>query len=306
MDLQEFLKQRWVIIAVLGIVRLVPPRLGYAIVNLTARRITKQKPKVYYKLRKNLAHIPGTDAHPGKLDQLTSQAFYHAVKYYFDFYRMAKRPDHRVKRSVHIPGEVYDKIKHAQQTGRGVILAGIHTGNFDLGMVALATDSLMITALSSANPNEAYKVQNKLRSKSGLELLPINPGSLKKALRLLKNNGIVATGLDWPHPEETCRINVFGKPAYVPLGTARLALLSNALTMVVSFYTKPDGNEGVIISDPIDVIRTGNREEEIILNTEAYMRIFEEYIQRYPDQWMMFHPFWADEEKSNFRGEKHV
>ena len=294
MDLQEFLKQRWVIIAVLGIVRLVPPKLGYFIVKLAARRISNTKPRFYQKLRRNIAHIPGTDSSPGKLDQLTSQAFHNAGRFYFDFYRLVQLQPGRARRQVLIPEEVYEKITQVQQSGRGVLLAGIHTGNFDLGMVALASDRLEITALSASNPNEAYKIQNKLRSKSGLELLPISPPSLKKAVRLLRNGGIVATGLDWPHPEETCHTDVFGKPAYIPLGTARLALMTDAVTFVVSFHTKPDGRESVTISDPIDVISTGNRQDDIAKNTEAYVQVLEEFIQRYPDQWMMYHKFWVN------------
>jgi lauroyl/myristoyl acyltransferase len=114
------------------------------------------------------------------------------------------------------------------------------------------------------------------------------------AVKLLRNGGIVATGLDWPHPEETCLTEVFGKPAYVPLGTARLALMTKAVTFVVSFHTKPDGSESVTISDPIEVIHTGDRSEDIARNSAAYIRIFEQIVCRYPDQWMMFHKFWAD------------
>ncbi|MFN2145365.1 MAG: lysophospholipid acyltransferase family protein [Anaerolineales bacterium] len=293
MDLQEFLKQRWVIIAVLGIVRLMPRRVGYAIIDMAARRISRQKPRVYQQLRRNIAHIPGTDASPERLDQLTSRAFLNAGRFYFDFYHLVQKPVRQAKKQVRIPEEVYEKIAAVQQSGRGVVLAGMHTGNFDLGMVALAADRLEITALSASNPNDAYKVQNKLRTKSGLELLPITPGSLKKAIRLLRDGGIVATGMDWPHPEETCHTEVFGKPAYVPLGTARLALLSNAVTMVVSFYRKPDGTDSVTISEPIEVIHTGDREKDIAENTAAYMKIFEEFVQQNPDQWMMYHEFWV-------------
>lgn len=296
MDLQEFLKQRWVIIAVLGIVKVLPPKLGYLIIDLIALRISKQKPRVYHQLRENLAHIPGTDSPPGNLDKLASQAFRNAGRFYFDFYRLVQRPIEHSRRQVHIPDEVYEKIIRAQQSGRGVLIAGIHTGNFDLGMVALSADRLKITALSTANPNEAYRVQNNLRSKSGLVLEPISPASLKKAIRSLKNNGIIGTGLDWPHPEEPCRTNVFGKPAFIPLGTARLALMSNAVTFIVSFYAQPDGKDSVTISEPIEVIRTGNREEDLAKTTELYVKVFEQYVQRYPEQWMMFHKFWADEE----------
>jgi len=294
MDLQEFLKQRWVIIAVLGIVRLMPTKIGYALVDLAAKRIARQKPKVYQKLRRNIAQIPGTATSSDQLDRLTHQAFRNAGRFYYDFYHLVQGPIRRTQKQVQIPGEVYEKIAKVQQSGRGVLLAGMHTGNFDLSMVALASDRLAITALSTSNPNEAYKVQNRLRSKSGLELVPITPASLKNAIKLLRDGGIIATGMDWPNPEEPCHTEVFGKPAHIPLGTARLALLSDAVTFIISFYRKPDGIDGVTISDPIEVIRTGDRQEDIVQNTQAYVKIFEEFIKQLPDQWMMFHKFWVD------------
>ena len=293
MDLQEFLKQRWVIYGVLGVARMMPRRTGYALMAYAARRISKSKPKVYRKLRENIRHIPGTNNPPVKLDQLTSQAFHNAGRFYFDFYHLIQGPLEGIDQMVDIPEEVYDKIQAVQSSGRGVLLAGMHMGNIDLGMVGLSQNRLEILALSTANPNEAYKIQNKLRSGSGLKITPITPASLKSAIKRLKKGGIVATGVDWPHPEEQNLTNVFGKPAYVPLGTARLALLSGAVTLVLGFYAKPDGVTSVYISDPIEVIRTGNKEEEINLNTSTYIQYFEEFVSRHPDQWMMYHQFWA-------------
>ena len=88
---------------------------------------------------------------------------------------------------------------------------------------------------------------------------------------------------------------VFGKPAYIPTGTARLALLSNAVTIIIGFYMDENFQNRLMYSDPIEVIRTGNKEEDIKRNTEKYMEIFEDFVQQYPDQWLMYHKFWADE-----------
>ncbi len=119
---------------------------------------------------------------PEKLDQLTHQAFRNAGRFYFDFYHLVQGPMKRAQNQVHIPEDVYEKITSVQQSGRGVVLAGMHTGNFDLGMVALAADRLEITALSASNPKRGLSgFRTSCAVRSGLELLPITPGSLKKA-----------------------------------------------------------------------------------------------------------------------------
>jgi len=184
-------------------------------------------------------------------------------------------------------------------------------------MVTLAGSGLDLQALSASNPNEGYEVQNKLRSSYDFEVTPISPASLRKAIQKLRDGGVVAVGLDWPHPEETYYTEVFGKPAYMPLGTARLALLGNAVTMVIGFYGDEQGHSHVLYSEPIEVIRTGDKDEDIRLNMNAYIRVFEEMLQKYPDQWLMYHQFWApvphpaaehmrakDYSQANFRKER--
>lgn len=256
--------------------------------------IANRKPAVYWQLRDNIAHIPGTNDEPGKLDKITRQAFINAGKFYYDYYHAVGLPPKDIQKKIVIPDIVFERIKEIQSSGRGVQLAGIHLSNFDLGAIILASHGLHIQALSAANPNEGYEYQNELRLRYGFMATPINPGSLKTAIHRLQDGGIIAVGLDWPQPDEAILTEVFGKPAYVPLGTARLALLSDAATLILAFYYDKKKGYLMHVSEPFEVIRTGNKQDDIRVNTEAYMRFFESVVSQHPDQWMMFHKFWAD------------
>lgn len=48
------------------------------------------------------------------------------------------------------------------------------------------------------------------------------------------------------------------------------------------------------VSEPMEAIRTGNRDEDVALNTKKYVEFFEQVVSKHPDQWMMFRKFWAD------------
>ena len=293
MDLQEFFKNKYSIYGGLALAKIVPRKLGYAAARLVGERIADKKPRVYRQVRENISHIPGTTDQPGQLDEITKQAFINAGKYYYDFYHMIGAPVEKLTERLHIPDKVFNLIGEAQARGRGVQFAGIHMGNFDLGMVTLAGSGLDLQALSASNPNEGYEVQNKLRSRYDFTVTPISPASLRQAIQRLRNGGIVAVGLDWPHPEETVFTEVFGEPAYIPLGTARLALLGNAVTIIIGFYSDEQGHNHLLYSDPIDVISTGDKAEDIRQNTKAYIRVFEDFLQKHPDQWLMYHKFWS-------------
>lgn len=308
MDLQEFFKNKYSIYGGLALAKILPPKLGYAVARIAGEQIGKKQPKVYRKLRENLSHIPGTTDPPGRLDQLTTQAFKNAIRNYYNFYHSIGKPYEQLRKLVHIPEEVFAMIRETQAQGRGVQLAGVHMGNFDLGMITLAGSGLDLQALSASNPNEGYEVQNKLRRDYDFAVTPISPTTLRQAIQRLRDGGILVVGLDWPHPEETMLTDVFGHPAYIPLGTARLALLGDAITIIIGFYRDEHGCSQVLYSDPIEVIRTGDKGADIRQNTNAYIRVFEGFLQKHPDEWLMFHPFWSPQpeaEHSKQQAEKY-
>ena len=288
MDWSRIWSQRW------WLARMTPRPAGYGLAKIAGSQIAENQSGVYSQMRENISHIPGTDDEPGKLHKITKRALVNAGKYYYDFYHTVGKPPEEVVKKVNIPDRMFEEIDKIQASGRGVQLAGIHLSNFDLGSICLSALGLEIQGLSAANPNQAYQFQNELRKKYGFMTTPIDPKSLRDAIRNLKTGGIVAGAIDWPQHDETELTEVFGKPAYVPLGTARLAILTNAVTIIIAFYKDERPEYQLHMSEPLEVIRTGNKQEDIHLNTRMYMEYFEKIVSQHPDQWMMFHKFWAD------------
>jgi lauroyl/myristoyl acyltransferase len=294
MDLREFFQNENVIRGGLNLARIAPRWAGHGLAKAVGREIARKKPAVYWQVRENISYITRNHDDQEDLDKTTKTAFVNAGKYYYDFYNTIGKPAKVVRSKVEIPDKFFEAMAQAKKDGRGVQLAGIHLSNFDLGAMAVASHGYEIQALSVSNPSEGYQLQNQLREEYGYIITPIDTTSLRQAIRRLKDGGIVATGLDWPHPEETELTEVFGKPAYVPLGTSRLALMSDCITIILAFYSDSQNGYGMYASDPLEPIRTGDRKEEIALNTRKYMDIFEQVVGKRPEEWMMFRQFWAD------------
>jgi lauroyl/myristoyl acyltransferase len=218
--------------------------------------------------------------------------FFNGGRFYYDHYRYLSRSLGHVERAVDIPDEYTNHIQEAVDRGQGVLLLGTHTGNFDLGAMAVAAKGFRIQLLSLAAPPEGFKLMNEFRASVGYDVTPISPSALRKAIARLKNGGVVATALDWPHPEEGTPLQVFGKPSYAPLGAARLAWLSGARVMIVSFFLDPEEGYKIHNLPPVEMISTGDRDEDICTNAKKLIKIFEELVAQHPDQWMMYHPFW--------------
>jgi KDO2-lipid IV(A) lauroyltransferase len=87
-------------------------------------------------------------------------------------------------------------------------------------------------------------------------------------------------------------VNFYDKPAYTPIGAAMLALDSDA-TVFTTSYIRTEGNKyKFVFGETMEVIRTGNREEELQLNTERFHAAVEKQIREYPTQWVWMHERW--------------
>ena len=74
-----------------------------------------------------------------------------------------------------------------------------------------------------------------LRSRGALSDTPIDAGSLRMAIKRLREGGLVLTGAEWPNvPWESEPLPFFGKPAHLPTGHIRLAMSGNARLLPVA------------------------------------------------------------------------
>jgi len=49
------------------------------------------------------------------------------------------------------------------------------------------------------------------------------------------------------------------------------------------------------VKGPLDLPHTGRRAEDIRAGAQTIARHIEDWVRAYPEQWMMFHPLWAEQ-----------
>jgi Kdo2-lipid IVA lauroyltransferase/acyltransferase len=94
-------------------------------------------------------------------------------------------------------------------------------------------------------------------------------------------------------PPQGVFVNFFGIPACTASGMARIALRTDAA--VVPAFTIWDSvlRKYRLRFDPaVKLVRTGNDEEDVVANTALFTKIIEDYVRRYPDQWLWVHRRW--------------
>jgi KDO2-lipid IV(A) lauroyltransferase len=112
-----------------------------------------------------------------------------------------------------------------------------------------------------------------------------------KALRAAETVGILADHNTLP--EEGVFVDFFGKAACMTTGIARAALHTGAAVVPVYAYWDDALRKYRLRFDPpAELVRTGDRDRDILENTQRFAKILEGIIRNHPDQWVWVHARW--------------
>lgn len=285
MSFESFSNSRAGIGAALAVSRALPPSAGHGMARLAGRVLASSPDRpMTAAIRANQWIVSGRTLTPDELDSATRAVLAHAGRALYDLYHL--RPGREAIMRLVDADETFERV--LGMAGRGpVVIAGCHLGNFDLLGQALGYNGWPAQVLSVPNPNGGYEWQNELRELSGLEVTPVTMESLKRAARRLADGGIVVTGIDRPLPQPEARLDFFGEPSPVPLLPARLAMRAHAPIVVIAAPLLADGRYHLIASEPIEMVGA-----DPVANARRALAIAEEFIARYPRQWVMPHAVW--------------
>ncbi|MEN6468540.1 MAG: lysophospholipid acyltransferase family protein, partial [Smithella sp.] len=198
---------------------------------------------------------------------------------------------HNLHRRVSVRGmEHYEK---ACQEGKGVLLFSAHFGNWEFGNAALAILSkppiFMARILDSHFIEEASTY---MRASLGIGNLH-KENALRPMLRLLKNGEAIKLLIDQNVAVyEGVFVDYFGRPACTTSGIALLALRTGAAVLPIFTTRMPDGRYLTEIGPKVETVNTGDRDHDVLVNTQNYTKIIEDHVRKYPRQWLWMHQRW--------------
>lgn len=297
MRIQDVLGSPPAILLGIAIARIVPRNVGYWVSRRLAHAIRKRRNALFCTVRANLRQVVGPEVSEAGLDDLAERAIYHAGCTYYDMFRERRDSLRRYNIVLRASPETWEAVKNALRDRRGVIIVTAHMSNFDLAAQWVAAQGVEMQALSLAQPDLGSRVVNEIRRRRGIIVTPVGMDSLRAALKRLQNGGVIATGVDRPVSDHDEPLPFFGKPARLPTGHIRLALQTNARIIVACCIQEPSGRYAIVMSPPLEMERTYDRQRDIRHNALRVLALLEEMIRLAPDQWLMFVPVWPDEEK---------
>ena len=101
-------------------------------------------------------------------------------------------------------------------------------------------------------------------------------------------------------------VEFFGRLALTPTGPVALALRMD-VPLVPAFIVRNErGGHTVLIDEPLRLIRTGDMQKDLLVNTMRAAKAIERVIRRYPDQWTWFHRRWQHQPEGEFVKTSHA
>jgi KDO2-lipid IV(A) lauroyltransferase len=257
--------------------------------ELAARRDTRG----VRRLRANLARVatPGTD-----LDALVRLAMRSYSRYWLETFRLPRITPVAVReRTEVISGDILDK---ALTSGRGVILALPHCGNWDSAGVWLLDHGYPLSTVAERlQPESLYERFVAYRESLGMEVLPLTGGErspsdvLKGRLRegrvvcLLADRDLTKRGID---------VEFFGATARMPAGPALLAASTGAALLPVGLWFTP-GGWGIRIHPEVPIAGTGRLRDKVVAATQEIADAFADDIALRPHDWHMLQRLWLSD-----------
>jgi phosphatidylinositol dimannoside acyltransferase len=274
--------------------RYTPYTVGHRIARAAADFLSARKGwKLVRAVRSNQWIVNGEQLNKPALDKAVIDNFRCTATSIFDLYYYLNKSTEALNNIDPHPTAL-QLVQRPEYADRGLILAGIHMGNFD--MIFLASGMVGVKGLTITLPelNPAYQKQWDMRLKTGIRFVPASIGGLKHAIEYLKAGGLVITALDRPDPSYIYRPSFFGHPSALPIHHVFMALKAHVPVLVASTFMDVDGKFHFMFSDPIEMQPHPDKHTEIISNAESILRVAEDFIRRDPAQWAMTFPVWPD------------
>jgi lauroyl/myristoyl acyltransferase len=267
--------------------RLAPARAAQARANL--RRVCEGLDEQGRGTR--LARRAATD--PDALELLVRRCFRHTVRYYLEVALIGGVDLRQALDRVVL--ETPDAIREGLQSGRPVVVVGMHFGGIEVPAMVVAhlVGHRVSGPMETVADPAIQRWFETTRGRVGVTIVPVRNArrTLLAALRrgesvgLVNDRDIAGSGIPVPF---------FGSPAPMSPGPALLALETGTPVYAAAGRRISGGRyAGKVIAVPVPA--EGTRRERVVALTAAIAAAYETLLADAPEQWWgAFHPIWPD------------
>ena len=185
-------------------------------------------------------------------------------------------------------------LREAEKNKRGVIFLTGHLGVWELhsfGWSALEYPlSFLVRPLDNPRVEEMIEA---VRTRFGNRAID-KQSAARQSLRVLREGGTLGILSDLnTQTREGVFVPFFGQLACTTAGIATLALKTDAVVIPTCAVWNKERKRYFFHGDPpVELVRTGDHDKDIEVNTARFAAAVERMVRLYPDQWLWIHKRW--------------
>lgn len=234
---------------------------------------------------------PGGDARGS-----ARQVFRHYGRYWAETFWMRPRRARAVLARTHIAG--IEHLHAAVASGRGVVLALPHVGNWEMAGLRAAEEEARVLAVAEALGNERIvEWFTEMRRMMQIDVVIARKGArvTRDLMKRLDEGGVIALLCDRDIKGTGVEVEFFGERTTLPAGPIALADRSGAVVLPVGTYFADGAGHAFEIRPPLEIPAADDQAERIAAGVAALASVVEEIIRKDPSQWHLIVPNWPSD-----------
>jgi Kdo2-lipid IVA lauroyltransferase/acyltransferase len=192
---------------------------------------------------------------------------------------------------------VYDGFENFEQAfarGKGVLFLTAHLGGWELSAFSHSLNGYPLHVVMRPLDNVYLdRMTRQYRTMHGNSLVD-KDDFVRGLLGAMKAGETVGILMDTNMtPPQGVFVDFFGIAACTASGLARIALRTDAA--VVPGFTIWDAElkkYRLRFDRAVQLVRTGDDNADVVANTALFTKVIEDYVRKYPDQWLWVHRRW--------------
>jgi KDO2-lipid IV(A) lauroyltransferase len=209
-----------------------------------------------------------------------------------EFLQLASLSRDALLRKVRVQGG--EHLCEAVQSSKGAILISAHIGNWEAAHMSTACflKRPVVLVARRIRPPILNQWVNRLRARFGGVFLD-KAGALPKMARALRGGKVLGILIDQSTlRSEGVEIDFLGHRAMATSSAAILARRFNAPVLPAFCLRQRDGQLTFTVQPPLSLVRTDDRQADVVENTQIMNDAVADAIRCHPEQWFWFHKRW--------------
>jgi Kdo2-lipid IVA lauroyltransferase/acyltransferase len=179
-------------------------------------------------------------------------------------------------------------------SGKTAIFVSAHYGNWEIATMAATQRGLDVAEIYRA-PNNPWidRLIASYRDGVASELIPKGSIGARRSIAALRDGRHLAMLVD-QKMNDGIPVPFFGRDAMTAPAVAQLALRFDCAIMPARVERLKGARFRIVMSEPIEVVRTGDRQADTLAIMRAVNAEIERWLRERPEMWLWLHRRWPD------------